>query len=114
MLLFIHCLLFFRLFVGFCVWSLFSHTVECPFLFVYYYVLFCFCNHPAREERAGCFTFLVFTMSYRCYYYLPLPVVGWSVVCGCGISWPHSLAFLMVFTNIGVPLAKSKKSILLF
>ena len=50
-LLFIHCLLLLLLFVFLC-WVLVLLWVL--------YVLFWFCNHPAGEERAGCFTFVVF------------------------------------------------------
>ena len=55
------------------------------------------------EERAGCFTLIVFLLScsstckYLCVF--PRSAVGWSMVCDCGISsvsWPytHCLAFL--------------------
>ena len=39
-------------------------------------------------ERAGCFAFIVFWMSYYCQCAVALPhgAVGWSAVCDCGIS----------------------------
>ena len=41
-----------------------------------------FCNHLAREEKAGCFTSIVILMSCHCYCSLTLPhdVMGWSAV----------------------------------
>ena len=41
-----------------------------------------FCNHLAREEKAGCFTSIVIPMSCHFYCSLTLPhdVVGWSAV----------------------------------
>ena len=48
------------------------------------------------RERAGCFTFIFLLMSGDCYCSVSLPhgVVGWSVVCACGISCSYSLAFI--------------------
>ena len=46
----------------------------CPFLF---------CNHLDEEERAGCFSFIVFWMSCYCTCH---GAVGGSAVCYCGIS----------------------------
>ena len=39
-------------------------------------------------QRAGCFAFIVLRMSCycKCSEILPHSVVGWSVVCDCGIS----------------------------
>ena len=45
-----------------------------------------FANHRDGEERAGCFTLIVFLMYCDCYVALPHGVVGWSAVCDCGIS----------------------------
>ena len=45
---------------------------------------FLVCNHPAGVERSGCFTFVVFWMSY---FLLSSFALDWSVVCECGISW---------------------------
>ena len=41
-----------------------------------------------EEERAGCFAFIVFRMSCYCNFFVALShgAVGWSAVCGCGIS----------------------------
>ena len=64
------------------------------------------------EERAGCFTLIVFLPSCSgtcmlCVF--PHSAVGWSMVCDCGISsvsWPytHCLVFFCVisdgYTNI--------------
>ena len=36
-----------------------------------------FCNHLTGEDRAGCFTFIVFLMLCGCYCSLPLPPVPW-------------------------------------
>ena len=49
---------------------------------------FYFCNHLDKEERAGCFAFIVFWMSCDCICSVALPhgAVGWSAVCDCGIS----------------------------
>ena len=33
------------------------------------------------------------TLLPLCSVALPLGVVGWYAVCGCGISWPYSLTF---------------------
>ena len=53
--------------------------------FVYFLIL-----QSSRWEREspGCFSFIVFWMSYRCYRSLPLTygAAGWSVVYECGIS----------------------------
>ena len=50
-----------------------------------------------REEKAGCFAIIVLQV-YCCYKFavaLPHGAVGWSAVCGCGISWSYSLTFLL-------------------
>ena len=46
------------------------------------------CNHLEKEERAGCFAFIVLRVSCYCKCSVALlPVaVGWSSVCDCGIS----------------------------
>ena len=45
-------------------------------------------NHLEEKERAGCFDFIVVTMSCDCKCSLVLPqcALGWSAVCDCGIS----------------------------
>ena len=52
----------------------------CPFLF---------CNHLVGEDRVGCFTFIVFSMSHCCYHSSVLShrTMGYSVVGHWGISW---------------------------
>ena len=48
-----------------------------------------FCNQLDVEERAGCFTLVVFLVSCDCYYSVALPrvPVGWvGLKCDCGIS----------------------------
>ena len=56
-----------------------------------------FYNHPGKEERAGCFTLIVFLMSCDCLCSLTLPhgAVGWSAVCECGISLSYLLHFVL-------------------
>ena len=54
-LLLIHCLLLLPLFVVICVG---------PWLIMQYLVLFLICNHLAGEERAGCFTLIVFLVFF--------------------------------------------------
>ena len=54
-LLLIHCLLLFPLSVGVLYLALvLLCSSQCPFQF---------CNHLAEEERAGCFTLIVFLLS---------------------------------------------------
>ena len=81
----------------------------------------CFCNAVLNvlssfftvEERAGCFTLIVFLLSSsgtcKCMLCVfPRSAVGWSIVCDCGISsvyWPytHCLAFCDIsdgYTNV--------------
>ena len=47
-----------------------------------------FCNHIDGEERAGCFTLIVFLLCCVCLYSVVNPHgdVGLSAVCDCGIS----------------------------
>ena len=54
------------------------YSTLCPFLF---------CSHLGGEERAGCFTLFVYLMSCDCCCSVALRhrVVGWAVVCNCGI-----------------------------
>ena len=60
------------------------------FVFVLLCITFCpykFCNHLEEGENAGCFAIVILQM---CYYYkcsvaLPRSIVGWSVVCDCGM-----------------------------
>ena len=67
------------LFVGICV-GLFFGTHQ--------FVFFLFCNQLEKEERAGCFAFIVYQMSCycKCSVTLPHDALGWSAVCDCGIS----------------------------
>ena len=60
-----------------CVWSLFFYSV----LYVPVFYL-------GGEERACCFTLIVFLVSCdcQCFMTLPLCAVGLSAVCDCGIS----------------------------
>ena len=62
---------------NYCVWSLFCYSVLYVLVF-----------HLDGEERAGCFTLIVFLMSCDCQCSMTLPVcaMGWSAVCDCGIS----------------------------
>ena len=62
------------------------------------------------EERAVCFTFVVFRMSCHCNRSLTLPhgVIGWSIVYDCGISWPYSLTFYRI-ANLAITDTKSKE-----
>ena len=60
-------------------------------VFIFVCITLCpfqFCNHLHKEERAGCFAFIVFWMSCycKCPVALPNDAVGWSAVCDCGIS----------------------------
>ena len=45
-------------------------------------------NPFVGEERAGCFTLVVFLVSCDCYWSVALPqgAIGWSEVCDCGIT----------------------------
>ena len=49
-----------------------------------------------REERAGCFAFIVLRLSCYCKSSLTLPhgAWGWSAICYCCISWLYSLIWL--------------------
>ena len=60
----------------------------CYAVFVSFIVL----QSSRREERASCFTFIVFLMlcGYCCSLLLPLGTVGWPAVRDCGIFWPYS------------------------
>ena len=70
-----------------------------------------FCKILAKEERAGCFSLIVFLMSCDCLCSesLPLSVIGWSAVCDCGISWSCLLLPVMIctFFRVTVPVFKS-------
>ena len=48
-----------------------------------------------RELRADCFTLIVSLISFGCLCRVSLPrgAMGWPAECGCGYSWPCSLAF---------------------
>ena len=50
---------------------------------IQYFMFFNFCNHLDGEERAGCFTLIVFLMSCdcKCSAALPHGTMGWSEVC---------------------------------
>ena len=45
-----------------------------------------FSNHLEEEEKAGRFSFIVLQMSCKCSVALPHGAMGWSTVCGCGIT----------------------------
>ena len=80
LLLLIHCVMFLPLFVGvLCLVIVLLCITWC---------LFCFCNHINEEERAGCFTLIIFLVSCDCYCFVALShgAMGWSVVCDCSIS----------------------------
>ena len=49
---------------------------------------FLFCKHLYEENRTGCFALIVFLMycDCKCSVALPYAAVGWSAVCGCGVS----------------------------
>ena len=51
-----------------------------------------FSDHTHLNFGYGCFTFIVFLMSYGCYCTVTLPhgAVGWSSVCDCGIFRSYS------------------------
>ena len=51
----------------------------CPFYFFK-------SNNLDGEERAGCFTLIVFPMYFDCSVALPHGAMGWSIVCDSGIS----------------------------
>ena len=71
-----------------------------PSKFVKFLVSFLFCNHLPEEERPGCFTLIVFLLSYDCLSSVSFPhgAVGWSIVSNCGISCRHiHLFFFFVF-----------------
>ena len=61
------------------------------------------------KERVGCFILIFFLMSCDCWCSVAIPrrVVGWYVVCACGISLSYSLAFLMKSSLTLRPLAPS-------
>ena len=85
MLLFNYCLLLLQLFVG---------VVLHPVLLCSYLCPFQFCYHLAeKEDRAVCFTLVVFLMLFGCLCSLSFPhgALGWTVVCDCGISWSYPL-----------------------
>ena len=73
--------------------SLFCSAVLC--------VLYSFVIISLGKERAGCFTFVVFLMSCRCYYLtIPHGAMGWSVVCESGIYWSYSLLITLAVLTI--------------
>ena len=60
------------------------------FVFVLLCITLCpfqFCKHLEKEERVGCFAFIVLWSCY-CIFSVTLPhgAEGWSVVYDCGIS----------------------------
>ena len=62
--------------------------------FVIQYLFFIVRNHLAEEESSGCFTFIVFLVSFGFIVFASsLWSVDWSVVCDCDIFWSNSLAF---------------------
>ena len=66
---------------------------------------FLFCNHLAGEERAGCFTLVVFLKYCDCYCCVALPhgAVCWSAVCDCGISWSYFLQMPHLNAHADIP-----------
>ena len=56
---------------------------------------FLVCNNLVGQDRAGCFSIIVFLMSSGDYCTLPLgrSSVGRSALCDFGISWAYSLTF---------------------
>ena len=81
LLLFIHCLLVFPLFVGFCHRSLFCFAVP-----------FRFCNHLAGDEESWLLYFCCVLNAMSLYRSLTLPrgVMDWSEVDDYGISCLNS------------------------
>ena len=69
---------------GFCVISIMLG----PGFVILYFVSFWFCNHIDGEDRAGCFTLIVFLMfcDSQCSVAIPNGTMGWSAVCDCGTS----------------------------
>ena len=88
MLLLNHWFMYFPLFVGICVWSLFCYTLLCVL-------------HSDEEEIAGCFALIVFLMYCDCWCFMAFPhdVVGWSAVFDGGTSWLYPLTFFKLLFN---------------
>ena len=65
-------------------------SVFVPCFLIKDFVFAWLCNHLDEEERVGCFTLIVSSMSCDCDSFvtvtLPHGSVGWSAVCDCGIS----------------------------
>ena len=55
------------------------------------FMIVVFHDHTHLLFGYGCFTFIVFLVSYGCYCTVTLPhgAVGWSAVCDCGIFWSY-------------------------
>ena len=53
----------------------------------------------AAEERAGCFTLIVFLMSCDCSCSVSLPhnAVGWAVVYDCDVLWSYLLLVILCY-----------------
>ena len=72
--------------------------------------LYSFCIILLRErerererERADCFTLILLLLRNSCLCAVSIPrgVMGWSMVCDCGISWSHSLKLCCcLFVNL--------------
>ena len=62
-----------------------------------YYLLGGICHHLTEEERAWCYTLIVFLLF--CFCKCPVPLlrntVGCYAVRDCGIVWSYSLKFLI-------------------
>ena len=56
-----------------------------PCFVVLYSLSFLFCNHLDWEESAGCFTLIIFLVSWDFWYSVVLPrgALGWTAVCAC-------------------------------
>ena len=59
------------------------------FVIQYFKYPYYFLNQLEEEERAGCFTFITFLVSYDIWCSLALPHEGvcLTAVCDCGNSW---------------------------
>ena len=81
-----------------------------PCLVIQYFMPFYLCNHLNGEEKAGCFTLIVFLMSCdgECYVALPHVAMGWSAVFDCGIS---SMLFWCVEENHGSRLPSQRSEV---
>ena len=95
LLLLIRCLLLLPLFVGFCVRSFISYAAVCSVK------NFQFCNHLAKKEKAGCFTFIDLLLSFGCKLSVSLHhgALGCSAVGDCGIPGPTHFPFFHMYVG---------------